>query len=199
MRTWGVLAALLLLLGACGSGGDSEAAPTVTETVFVTVEPEPADVPEPAAEESDMPAVDESWLGSFDEPLPTGEAITLAAWGVTFGPTEVTTEALHEALSPAEPGMVHVWAPVEAFRTANTAGSVGSFDAGLNITVIGGSGVEILDVCTTDDDLDVLAEVHPGGAVTGLVCSYIPEDEAEGAVWRIHQQGLDAPAYVALR
>lgn len=181
------------LLGACASDGGGEAAPTVTETVFVTVEPELVDESDPVVEESEMPAHDESWLGSFDEPLPVGEAITLAAWGVTFGPTEVRP-------TDVEPGHVLLVAEVEAFRTAETADSVYSFDAGLHFTVVvGASGVELPDVsCSLDSgDLDVTAEVQPGAAVSGLICQIVPEAEVEGAVWRIHQQGMDAPAYVA--
>lgn len=190
MRNILVAGAVAALLAACASDDGTEAAPTVTETVFVTVEPEPAADTQPEREETGMQPGDESWLGSFEEPLPTGEAITLAAWGVTFQPAETRPTDI-------EPGHVLLVAEVEAFRTADTAGAVYSFEAGLNFTVVGASGVELESPCLVDGDLDVTAEVQPGAAVSGLICHIIPEGELDGAVWRIHQQGMDAPAYVA--
>lgn len=157
------------------------------------VEPEPAEPTAPgpvASEEAAETDVEAPAGGTYDDPLPVGTSLSLDAWEVTLGESRIGSDLVDE-------GFERVEVEVTAVRTGPEPDALVSADAGLFFSVIGASGVELRDTCIADEsDLDISADVVPGAEISGFYCAAIPEDEIEGAVWQVSQQGsTDVVAY----
>ena len=124
-------------------------------------------------------------IGSRDNPIPIGEAVTIGNWDisvlrVTPNAAEIIANA-NRFNDPPSPGHQYVLALIEAAYRGDNSDSLGW---AVSMSVVGKSAVVVSDSCreVIPNELESYTDVFSGGVLTGNLCWEIPSSDVDSLI-----------------